>query len=355
MKKKEIIIIGFAVILFMWFSINILYQTGFDKNIDFDIASKYGALLGGVFSFLSVWLIYLTLRKQSEVYDKTLFENRFFELVRFHRANVEELPPYQKYIPQKDKRFKKEEIYRERQHIFNELFWQIMESIKVYDSFMKDKDYCLPDILNAQGINYYEKLEEKFKQRKFNTEEIIRIEIAYLILFFGIGIGENSTNYTQKILKKKYNDEFVTLLMDYFKEEISKKQRERGYFAGQQVRLGHYFRHLYQTVKYVDKQDFNYSKKYEYIKLYRAQFSTFEQAIIFFNSLSELGKNWEFSQEKENDMLITKYNLIKNIPPELISVIDIKKYYPKVIYEFDSEQTEERKELERKELEKKYK
>ena len=106
------------------------------------------------------------------------------------------------------------------------------------------------------------------------------------------------------------------------------------YFGGHQHRLGHYFRHLYQSVTYIDNsRNLKYEQKYEYIKSLRAQLSTYEQAVIFFNSISEFGKVWEMENCHFNDQLITKYNFIKNIPAEFITDFNLKKFYPLVEYE----------------------
>lgn len=90
------------------------------------------------------------------------------------------------------------------------------------------------------------------------------------------------------------------------------------------------------------------SDKYFYAKTLRAQLSTYEQALLFLNSLSTLGMKWEFNPEYDNrsnltgeklsetlkkQHLITKYNLIKNLPGERIFGIKYKTYYPEIKYE----------------------
>jgi hypothetical protein len=118
---------------------------------------------------------------------------------------------------------------------------------------------------------------------------------------------------------------------------------------GHQSRLSHYYRHLFQTVKYVnEKKGLDYKRKYAYVKILRAQLSTHEQALLFFNSLSEMGMPWERKAGLSDDQkLITKYNLIKNIPTGFITAINVRTYYPNVYYEGEKE-SDQRKELEKK-------
>jgi hypothetical protein len=117
------------------------------------------------------------------------------------------------------------------------------------------------------------------------------------------------------------------------------------YYNGHQHRRGHYFRHLFQTVKYINyNDDIKEEEKYFYAKTLRAQLSTYEQAILFINSITTLGYKWELLPEenllKKGDdkikcKLITNNQLIKNLPGYHLSGVTYKSFYPDIIYEFD--------------------
>lgn len=80
-------------------------------------------------------------------------------------------------------------------------------------------------------------------------------------------------------------------------------------FDGHANRLGHYYRHLFQTTKYVISQEnelINESDKYEYIKTLRAQLSNYEQLLIYYNALAWFDEEWKLA--------FTDYRLIKNLP-----------------------------------------
>ena len=123
------------------------------------------------------------------------------------------------------------------------------------------------------------------------------------------------------------------------------------YYGGHQFKLGHYYRHLFQSVKYINENKIlSFSEKYNYIKILRAQLSTPEQYLLFFNSISIAGRAWEFDQisdnlyENVNCYFISKFNLIKNIPDTFIlNAIQIRYYYPLVHFEFIDEPAERRK------------
>lgn len=83
---------------------------------------------------------------------------------------------------------------------------------------------------------------------------------------------------------------------------------ERSYlafFTQKEPDLGHYFRNLYNIVKYVDTSDIE-NKKF-YTNLIRAQLSVPELMLLFYDGLSSLGKD-KFKP------LIERYALLKNIP-----------------------------------------
>lgn len=82
-------------------------------------------------------------------------------------------------------------------------------------------------------------------------------------------------------------------------------------FAGHISNLSHYYRHLFQSIKFVDEIKYiDQGEKEKYIKDLRAQLSSHEQLLLYYNSISKFGRDWN----DPNNNLIAKYKLIKNIP-----------------------------------------
>lgn len=73
--------------------------------------------------------------------------------------------------------------------------------------------------------------------------------------------------------------------------------------------MSHYFRTIYHIIKFIDKSEINNKK--QYISIVRAQLSSYEQILIFYNCLHGNG-NEKFKP------LIEKYALFKNIDSALI-------------------------------------
>jgi len=95
-------------------------------------------------------------------------------------------------------------------------------------------------------------------------------------------------------------------------------------FNKHQNDLGHYFRNLYQIIKYVDKSDIEDKKTYT--NFVRAQLSSHELVLIFYNCLSQYGK-------EKFKPLVEKYALFGNMDRGLVFNQDHLNEYKLEVYE----------------------
>ena len=136
--------------------------------------------------------------------------------------------------------------------------------------------------------------------------------------YLGVGLGarikdteERHTEYGRDcfkffytMYKKHYNKnkEIINTI-----KRITEAQNEL--YKSYQNDLGHYFRYLYNFIKFVDSSEIK--DKHRYTNIIRAQLSSHELLMLFYNCLSNYG-NEKFKP------LIEKYHLLKNIPDDLI-------------------------------------
>lgn len=296
-RKKEITLVLLSFLILLIGMHYFLFDDAFyGDHIDSDVASKFGDFFGGyfgtLFTLISVLLLYFTLRSQQKASGREKFENKFFGLIELHKNNVNE-------IELGTKSGKKTFVLMIRE--FRELLIIVKEVTRILKVQLKEKEL---------------------------------INLTYMTFFYGI--GPNSSRILKASLPNfdKTLIEIIIRIIEEKKtrESIKKKRNfEFNPFGGHQSRLGHYFRHIYQTVKFVDGQKIDI-EKYEYVKMLRAQLSNHEQALLFLNSLSYLGQTWV----KEN--LINEYKLIKNLPKNFfdeIAEINPKQIYPKLIFEWE--------------------
>lgn len=279
-----LVVIFIAISLLMWLW-NRFDTLSCRYVINSDLFSNYGSFIGGTLgtaaAMIAIWLAYITYRSQKIDQEKERIENHFFEMLHVHQKNVDKL------------------------HTLDENIFEIyLDIIKTFATSIKKQ--------NPTDSN-------------LTTKDIVRY--AYLYFFYGteadlksLGCGTNSDR-----LKK------------YFKGKQCK-------FDGVYHNLGIYFRHLYQTVQFINsKEVLSYDEKYAYIKIVRARLNITEQYLLFLNSLTVLGHEWE---EEKNYGLITMYNLLANIPSDYKPILDELQFnsvYPDIHYEFSDNKSEERK------------
>lgn len=222
-----------------------------------------------------------------------LFEARFYNMLNIHRDNINSLEIEDKIKGRK-------------------VFVDMLDELRVLHDYFKI---------------FHNELHVSYKIR-LNAQEIYNA--AYLSFFFGIGekstpivqdlVGNNMSKFIQKVhadlyYKKKMHGSKKKLKLARNSQTLEWPNQYR-LGVGHQRRLSHYFRHLFQIVKFVDEQDqdlLNYEAKYSYLSNLRAQLSTHEQMMLYYNALSVLGQPW-LNKDLSGENHFEKYCLIKSIP-----------------------------------------
>ena len=341
-----------SIILIAWLTYYGLILRGHSWNIDFKFLIIFSTTLGGFSTFLSVLLLYATLSKQTASSRLMQIENKYFSQIQYHRDNVKQMQyriPSKIIIEETPDGNKSKIIIENGGRVFIEIHRQILKAIKIVEN----------ELLNNTVEDIYENCSlieiKKELNSGLSTDDKLKrlaiIDFAYLSVFFGLS-KQQGRKALEKILAKNYKPVIIEKIINKLKKEIAEydKVSKKGktwqervnndwhfkYFGGHQHRLGHYFRHIFQTITYINNQpNLDYKEKYNYIKTLRAQLSTYEQSVIFFNSLSQLGRVWELILDNEdvNYKLATKYNFFKNIPSEFIDDYQPIEFYPNIHYE----------------------
>jgi hypothetical protein len=362
-------------------------STGEPLNlISFGAFGNFIAGAVGIFFALGGFLLlFLTLKDQRDNFQKTRIESTFFEMIKFHRDNVNEL----QYTYHESK---EEKATAEKREVFSIIFSQFKEAWEELNFIFKNAKP--EDIYEKEYLNKI-KSNKGIEERDIDLKEFAQIDIIYSIVFFGLNAEEKHT--ILDLSAEKYKSAFINKVLDFaslkpnresdywetwetirktgnqheiFKNILNERAGKshdpmpdaaaandgeknsefhayypddyHKYYDGHQFRLDHYYRHMYQTVEFIDNEkSLTNNEKYNYIKMLRGQLSDYEQIVFFLNSLSETGRAWELLKKnkadeeiKKDKQLITKYNLIRNIPMQYItSDINIVDYYPNVNYE----------------------
>lgn len=117
--------------------------------------------------------------------------------------------------------------------------------------------------------------------------------------------GRDCFTYFYERFDNYYRDEKNSRDTSTLNSELSIIQESYDEFYSQfQLDLGHYFRNLYHIVKFVHRSGI--SNKQEYISLLRAQLSSHELLLLFYNGLSYNGTKFK--------PLIEQYHFLKSMP-----------------------------------------
>lgn len=81
------------------------------------------------------------------------------------------------------------------------------------------------------------------------------------------------------------------LSLNQVRERVEAVSR-RSYFTGHQNRLGHYFRNLYVTYRYISEASIPKKEQDRLGRVVRSKLSNYEQAVLALNALTPLGAAW---------------------------------------------------------------
>lgn len=239
------------------------------------------------------------IQEQQKQFRKTQFENQFYEMIKLHKENLNEI------------------------------------SISYIRGFQAEEEVVT---INSREVfkHYTEEIQVIYYvvKKNFNKENPQDLfKIAYELFFDGI----NSLNIRTKSKENPNYEKAINLIHDINNSRLSwvgysnvvshlTNYELRLYIpydiaSGQSSNLAHFYRHLYQMVKFVVKQnenDVTYEEKRNYLRFLRAQLSNQEQAMLFYNWQAGHGKNWQDSSKPKGNRFFTDYRMIHNIHPDII-------------------------------------
>ena len=309
-KKSSNLLI--AAILFIIVFLILVGFTSYNSLIvlentkDYATIGPYGDYIGGVLNpLISVFAVfaagfafyaqYDANRQVQDQFKIQQFESQFYEMLRLHKDNVNSL-----YLTIKKKIIypKDEEIVESSvngkvvfEHMKFELSLIYMIALK---NFYTDN----PKIrLNEAYAIFFNGVSERYRGKHIFFDELLELE--------GYTDNLDHENFNKKLKERLSFNRDITQMLEF------------PLFKGHAHQLAHYYRHLFQTVKFIANQDesfISYEKKRNYLRILRSQLSNTEQTLLFYNWHSDFGKQWE----SEKNKFFTDYRMIHNLYNELL-------------------------------------
>ncbi|MCT4637704.1 MAG: putative phage abortive infection protein [Bacteroidales bacterium] len=388
-EKRIVYVVAAVVVLLL---LGLLFMLYYGKCIEVNDWGDFATLIGST-------LLAITLLFQVRTSRKQQVEAKFFEMVRYYRNNIEEMRMKNPFFYTKDNENIEEE-YVEGRMVIKLIFEQYKVARRLICNLEIGNNNCaVCDIIKYIIKDYKDaKWVKNFNPEIWNRKFVLN-DVAYLIVYWGVrnssdtelerqlrnmltkqqvkgvlavlrgleivkthgfkdkyyvilrkeleGLSLSGINAEDKSNKKKKAENVKDPLTDLIKGDGEQGKDQNNilssnngvhnfFFEGNQYYLGHFFRHLYAAVEYIDNQPFwlfMRKDKYHYIKMLTAQMSNYEQAMLFIDSLTQLGRNMDYS--RMHDMkLITKYSMIKALPESFIPDFEPQYYYPAIKYDW---------------------
>ncbi|SIO33385.1 Putative phage abortive infection protein [Chryseobacterium scophthalmum] len=265
-------------------------------------ANEFGDYFGGIMNpiiglsaafitFLAFYIQFVANKQITNQFKVQQFESHFYEMLRLHKENVNEI------------QIEQTTLVSNRTSAGVHINWT-----KSYNE-IKGRDVF---------IYFSNELEIAYKTiLKINFDKEIAFDEAYKTFFNGL---EKEDKFFNELLaiKNIHKTEFIdrTVKTKQSSNEIDGITIKSTFplFEGHENNLGHYYRHLYHTVKFVvnyDNKIIDYTNKRKYLQLLRAQLSNFEQVMLFYNWVSGYGKAWE------DNKFFSDYRMIHNLSSKL--------------------------------------
>jgi len=287
-----IIFIFLGLLFFLWDDFIFFNTQKIDSNKFGQFGDFVGGLIGSMWALAGVILFYIALVEQREDI----------------RINRETLQTQVKALEQQIKEF---ELQRKELSLTREVFSEQTSTLKLQQfesTFFNSMNLftnLVENITYYHYIDFVRQLENNnlqpeiykgsdcFKSFYSELENIYFDKVRSYILSKDniIVVNYDKYDFPEKIIQELTNDAYKVFFEEY------------------QSSLGHYFRTMYNIIRFVDNQKVK-NPKY-YTNLIRAKLSTYEHLILFYNAHSIYGR-------EKFKPLIEKYSLLNNMHENLL-------------------------------------
>jgi hypothetical protein len=310
-------------LIFIFLLVFLLYESlsQLNKIEDYSKLGPFGDYIGGLVNpLISVFAVvaagfafyaqYEANKQVQEQFKMQQFESQFFEMLSLHKENVNEMK-ISGYDVSTSISYNSEGAITD---ITKTQIEKTTDGRKVFVTMSKELIAC------------YELCELYNIHHNFDKQHLL--ELAYNIFFFGSASNISGHPSIDPVFVQMIKDQ-LKIIRNNHKVSLGEINELLGLngktiklhfkyapFTGHESRLGHYYRHLYNTVKYVVQNEkdnlINYKQARNYLKILRSQMSNHEQLMLYYNIVIGYGQDWV------NYEYVTKYRMLHNLPVDKV-------------------------------------
>jgi len=317
---------GFFVIA-SFFAPLIFTTTTTDSDFDFMLTGQIGDTIGGLMNpFIALGGVLITGLAFYVQYKANELQRELFLLNQIDTGKQ-----FQKQIGHQNAQYKLQQIESQFYEMLtlhrNNISEMKIEGYDFEEFEQIDKDNPLPlkrFEKNTEGRKVFVTMKTELEfilelYKKHYTLDRLGFQKCYRIFFSGVDESDRKhpedkefTKYL-RLARAQHRYPFQSIFTNNKRKDFNGLFMNFNYkpFSGHASRLGHYFRHLYLTVKSIANSNTitDYNDKIKYLRLLRAQLSNHEQILLFYNWLSDYGNTWENDSQK----FFTEYMMIHNL------------------------------------------
>ncbi len=364
----------------------VIQHSGIDPAKTEHYSSFIGSFVGGMFSLAGVFLLFETLIRQHRVFQHQQFETRFYELIKIHNRNIDEIQLYRdnELNPALSGRQYFSSLLRTYNVAIRHYKLEVLNlEYEYYYTFPEGTDAdapatrtslynynvyttsraTLPGYGEPFVIDLFIKPGSKYYKEEFGGQPVARTfytDVNYDTERAPESIGKlyPDESAPEAIIvnepaplfsKQEYIDlfwhliyygtgaefqHFATAVLDRFRDRPEACQQAISFYKKfsaqpENKHLEIYLRHLFNTLEYIDTQDFlTRREKHEYAQILRSQLSVDELAVLLFFSTSTISQRWKLPAFQRKHHLITEYALFLNLPADYVAGIDPEEFFP---------------------------
>lgn len=304
------------------------------------IINPFVAIVGVFLTYMAFYMQYEANIQQREQFKRQLNEDR----AQFEYQLKENQSSLEQQLASDKRHFQEELLIQKKQFNKSRIETQFYEMLKLHKENVNEISISvLPvdldhnkklDIIDVSGRRAFDHLVEELRIIYYVTKKHFsenssekNLRIAYEFFFFGVnGANNNKSDLLKDDLleiRRKHKSKYPQYFLNELRLALNDKEYNMEFycplnlFNSYSSQFAHYYRHLFQTVKFVASQDKNllsYEEKRKYLRILRAQLSNNEQAMLFYNWKGGFGYAWE--NEKNN--FFTDYRMIHNLYNDLL-------------------------------------
>lgn len=273
------------------------------------------AIFAALLTFAAFWIQYKANRQQREDISLERFESNLYEMLHLHRENLFDLScgTEKGRLAVVSFCYKLKLLYFIIDKLIDKL---IREDKQLFENYCNKNDYegieaktIIAYNLFFYGTNFSLVFDDNSDERKLYDKLASIIKNMEKKFFH---ISSSSSQYNDSLINKSSDN--VTYYFQHDNLECwypNAIDIPDSLLCGYNDKLGVYFRQLYQIVKFVAlKEGITEDEKYQYMRIVRSQLSDYEQIILYYNSLTQIGKAWN-EQLLASDLLLSSERLKK--------------------------------------------